>query len=103
MRVAAKARSRNPRGVPIARTVVLRMATRSQSCSASSSRCVVSTIVAPPCCSHLDVTRSDRVEPRGRFVQKQELWLAEQCAGKGHALAKALRQAAAYVSSPVDQ
>ena len=84
-----------------------RIATRSHSRSASSSRWVVRKIVTPrwrsPSISSWTSRDGDRIEPRRRLVEEQHLRVAEQRPRQRDPLAQALRQRAAGVVGPVGQ
>ena len=100
-------RSRSSSGRPIVRSVVFRIATRSQRRSASSSRWVVRKIVTCRSRRLLDqlvhLARGDRVEAGRRLVEEEHLGIAEQRPRQGHPLPQALRERAARIPRPVAQ
>ena len=59
--------------------------------------------LAEPVDQLVDLARRDRVEPRGRLVEEQDLRIAEQRPGQRDPLAKSLGQGAAGIVGPVDQ
>ena len=75
-----------------------RITTRSQTCSTSVSRCELRITVAPRSRAArtiaADVGPADRVERRGRFVEEDQLGLAEQRHAEPEPLLHALREAA---------
>ena len=97
-------RSLSSSGRPTERSVVEKMATRSQSRSASSRRWVVRKIVTPRLRKLVDqlvhLAGGHRVEARGRLVQEDDLGVVQQRPGQPDPLAEALGKGAAGVFGP---
>ena len=100
-------RWRRSSGRPIVRRVVFRIATRSQSRSASSRRWVVRKIVTPrfaePDDQLVHLARGDRVEAGRRLVEEQHLRVAEQRPGERDPLAQPLGERAAGIAGPLSE